>query len=293
MEPLFPVADPFAENTINPELQASCVAALEQGQIVYMPHVALPLYEDEKFLLSPTIKTGKAKNVSYCSKEKAVRHVALEGVELATLNNFMQRYVDYATQLVTRLFPDYVPHLKIGRTSYRPVEIYERVAPSYKKDDTRVHVDAFPTTPMQGQRILRVFCNIHPEGVPRVWQVGEPFAQAAARFLPQIKNPSTLKAKVLKTFKLTKSYRTTYDHYMLNLHDSMKHDRTYQNSVTKKQIDFPSNSTWIVYTDQVSHAALSGQYLLEQTFYLPPAAMVDATKTPLHTLEKMIGRPLI
>jgi hypothetical protein len=40
------------------------------------------------------------------------------------------------------------------------------------------------------------------------------------------------------------------------------------------------------------HAALSGQYLLEQTFYLPVAAMQEERYAPLRTLERIAGRRL-
>ena len=36
---------------------------------------------------------------------------------------------------------------------------------------------------MHGTRLLRVFCNINPDGKPRLWRVGEPFAAHARRYL--------------------------------------------------------------------------------------------------------------
>jgi len=73
---------------------------------------------------------------------------------------------------------------------------------------------------------------------------------------------------------------------MLHLHDRMKLDKTYQQTLAKQRVDFPPQSTWLVFTDQVSHAALSGQYLLEQTFYLPVEAMDNPTLSPLRQWEK-------
>ena len=34
---------------------------------------------------------------------------------------------------------------------------------SWRKDDSRLHVDAFPSRPNRGERILRVFCNVNPD----------------------------------------------------------------------------------------------------------------------------------
>lgn len=140
-------------------------------------------------------------------------------------------------------------------------------------------MDSFSASPVNGLRILRVFCNINPQQKPRVWNVGEPFTQVLDRFAPQIRSYSKLSARILKLVKTTKTLRSPYDHYMLHLHDTMKHDDQYQAQVKKTQIDFPAQSSWIVFTDHVSHAALSGQYLLEQTFYLP----VDKMATPEHS----------
>ena len=35
---------------------------------------------------------------------------------------------------------------------------------TWRKDDTRLHVDSFPATPSGGRRILRVFSNVNPDG---------------------------------------------------------------------------------------------------------------------------------
>jgi hypothetical protein len=40
------------------------------------------------------------------------------------------------------------------------------------------------------------------------------------------------------------------------------------------------------------HAALAGQFLLEQTFYLPVAAMQDERMAPLRILEQLYQRQL-
>jgi hypothetical protein len=57
-------------------------------------------------------------------------------------------------------------------------------------------------------------------------------------------------------------------------------------------VDFPAGSTWLAFTDQVSHAAMAGQYQLEQTFLLPVAAMIEPDRSPLRILERLKGRRL-
>jgi len=96
-------------------------------------------------------------------------------------------------------------------------------------------------------------------------------------------------AAVLRLLRITKSRRSAYDALMLQLHDAMKGDAVYQAEASQTSIDFPSGSTWIAFTDAVSHAAMAGQYQLEQTFLLPVAAMIEPERSPLRILERIKG----
>src|SRR5262249_61053742 len=129
-----------------------------------------------------------------------------------------------------------------ARTSFRPVEIEGRLS-SWRKDDSRLHVDSFPSSPTGGKRILRVFSNVNPEGRSRVWRVGEPFEQMARRFLPGIKRPLPGSSIFLRLLGITKSPRTEYDHIMLQLHDHMKADERYKKEVEQLRQEFPAGST--------------------------------------------------
>jgi hypothetical protein len=80
---------------------------------------------------------------------------------------------------------------------------------------------------------------------------------------------------------------------MLQLHDRMKADASYQAETPQTAVEFPAGSTWIAFTDCVSHAAMAGQYQLEQTFLLPVEALRDPSRSPLRILEKIKRRPLV
>ena len=56
--------------------------------------------------------------------------------------------------------------------------------------------------------------------------------------------------------------------------------------------EFPSGCTWMVYTDGVPHAALSGQYALEHTYIVPRAALVAPELASIDVLEKLSGTAL-
>jgi hypothetical protein len=47
-----------------------------------------------------------------------------------------------------------------------------------------------------------------------------------------------------------------------------------------------------VFTDCVPHAALSGQFAMEQTFIVPVEALVVPEVSPIRVLEKMAGRAM-
>lgn len=273
--------------------QQVAVNSLESGSILFFPELAFRLHSDELQFLTPDYADPATKNISFDRRQNRLWGVQnLNDTQHAQLKAMLERFSCDAFNLIKELLPHYAHQLIVARTSYRPVQVSNRKT-SYRKDDKRLHVDAFPSAPNQGQRILRVFCNINPHGEDRVWRIGEPFEKVAARFLPTIGKPLPAKAMAMWLLKITKSYRTKYDHYMLNLHNAMKADEEYQQSAEQQEIRFPPGSSWIVGTDQVSHAAMEGQYLLEQTFHLPLKAMKDESKSPLRVLEKMLGEKLV
>jgi hypothetical protein len=83
-----------------------------------------------------------------------------------------------------------------------------------------------------------------------------------------------------------------YDDLMHRCHNTMKEDANFQENTPKNRWEFPPNSSWMVFTDCVSHAVLSGQYALEQTLLIPPGALVEPERSPLKILEALAGRRL-
>ena len=80
---------------------------------------------------------------------------------------------------------------------------------------------------------------------------------------------------------------------MLQIHDQMKGDEVNQRTVPQEEIRFPAGSSWMVYTDQVSHAAMSGQHVLEQTFHLPVNGLKYESTAPVKVLEKYLNKSLV
>lgn len=288
---------PFSEwsPAIEAEESRRLAGEIEQGKVLFLPRLGFDLRESEAPFLDPRWLSGTHKSVSY----EPVRAAATGGVrgaqgspeELARLAAMIARFQTGALALIHALFPGYVAHLRVAPTSFRPGNV-ESHKLSWRKDDTLLHVDSFPSRPNRGERILRVFTNVHPRAVDRVWKVGDLFERTAAEFLPRVRPPVPGTAIVLKTLGITKSRRSRYDHAMLRIHDAMKQDGGYQARASHLSFGFPPGLTWVCFSDQTAHAALSGQFMMEQTLHLPIKALYFPERSPLKVLERLSGRTL-
>ena len=268
--------------------QDRAIRTIEGGGIVVLPRLAFPLAVDELRFLSPCWSDGRAKNISFDGG--ALKGARGSADDIAGLSRMVARFAAEASALVTTLFPRYGPYVRRARTSFRPQPAVGREV-SWRKDDSRLHIDAFPSRPNHGERILRVFCNVSPDE-DRVWRVGESFEAVARRFLPNIRRQIPGEARWLSALHVTKGLRSPYDHLMLGLHDGAKRDLAYQANCTQQVVRFAPGTTWLCFSDQVMHAAMSGQYMLEQTIDLPLTALYDRDRSPLAILERLCGRSL-
>jgi len=278
--------------TAMPDREAAVKAtrALEAGDVVLLPELGFAVESGEASFFTPAI-LDNSKNASFDPASGRLGGTTAKGRDAETLRRFIQRFSESAAALVNRVLPRYRDHLTRGRASFRPAEIAGR-ATTWRKDDTRLHVDSFPATPSGGRRILRVFSNVNPEGRARAWRIGGEFETVARRFAPELRLPLPGTGHLLSLLRVTKTRRSPYDALMLQLHDRMKADEEFQTRSPQTAIDFPAGSTWIAFTDQVSHAATAGQYQLEQTFLVPVQTMLDEQRSPLRILERLKARRL-
>ena len=271
------------------EARDTAARALEEGGVIRLPHVRFALTESERRFLSPAWSDGRAKNISLDgTRLKGAIGAAADRVELASM---IARFAAGASELVTAMFPRYAPYVRRARSSYRPQPAVGR-AVSWRKDDSRLHVDAFPSRPNRGERILRVFTNVNPSE-DRVWRVGESFETMARTLLPRVANPIPGASAVLAALRVTKGRRSIYDHLMLKLHDRAKADLDYQRECAQEVVRFAPGTTWVCFSDQVMHAAVSGQFMFEQTIHLPVSALYDPARSPLAILTRLTGRALV
>lgn len=293
IESIATIKDLQDNNVANLEHQS--VESLESGEVIYFPKLAFPLDEQQRVFVSGKYTSPKSKNISYDVRTGNVKglpeELRTDTDEITQLQQMLDRFARFAINLVLRVAPSYVDTLEFGRTSFRPAQVEGR-KPSVRKNDALLHVDSFPSTPVQGKRILRVFSNINPSGEGRVWHVGRRLDQVIEQFAPHISPPIPGAATLLRLLHITKSRRSAYDHYMLRLEDAMRADEVFQRSAIEARREFPAGSSWLCFTDQVSHAALSGQFALEQTFYLPVTGMKNPDTSPLRQWEARLGRCL-
>lgn len=288
---------PHTDWADTPAHSVDIASALELGKVLFLPHLAFSLSAEEQALLTPTLVDPKRKNISYQPEQQKLTGIAqgIEGhAQADRIRALLQRHFMACQQLLTTLLPEYRHHLHTPTNSLRlhPIASW-KAGSSWRKDDTRLHIDAFPSRPNHGERILRIFTNINPHGENRVWRIGEPFPSLAYRFLPRCKRYHPFTCWLQNKVGITKTRRSHYDHLMLQLHDAMKADPQYQSHGQQQQIAFPPGSSWICFSDQTVHAAMSGQFMLEQTFLLPVNAMKTPQHSPLQVLEELLHQPLI
>ncbi|HEX4177686.1 MAG TPA: Kdo hydroxylase family protein, partial [Rhizomicrobium sp.] len=271
------------------DTKARALSRLEGGAVLLFPNLPFALSESEKQFLDARVSDGKAKNISLDHTTGKLQASSLTGEKADQLAAMIERFGRQATGLVQGLFP--YRNVERARTSYRPVEVKGR---SYSKisDDRLLHVDAFPSRPMRGRRILRFFANVAP-GSNRHWHIGEPFEDFARAFLPRVGPHWRGKSWLYDRLGVTHGRRSRYDEVMLSLHDAAKLDADFQQNSPHSAVDFPPGSCWLVFTDMVLHAALGGEFALEQTFHLDVAELAEPEHAPIRVLERLSGRALI
>jgi len=183
-------------------------ATLESGDVLLQRDGFFRAGSVEQPLFSPAVIApgGNVKNVSFDPATGHVGGTSLTGALRDTLHGMLSRFSDEADAFVRRTCPEYATSIARGRTSFRPVEIAGRPS-SWRKDDTRLHIDAFPATPVQGRRILRVFANVNPHGKPRSWRIGERFDRVGERFAPKLKPPVPGSGTLLSLLRITTTPR--------------------------------------------------------------------------------------
>ncbi len=302
MSRLVTVKDEVGAHDVEVERGRSLCGELEAGNILYFPRTPFAFPDDDlKFLLG--LKQTDAsfhKNIAYRPAEDRITGLdkSAQGPEVDRLRSIVAGYSRRSAEFLGWLLPAYAGKWKLDYASYRPLEEQGRPARLRARNDLP-HVDAFPTRPTNGDRILRLFTNINPSQ-NRVWITSQTFDVIGPQFAKMLGLPrqqgSNFLAKALRGIAnaahMPGANRSPYDDFMHRCHNAMKESGEFQENCPKQRWEFPPHSTWIVFTDSVSHAVLQGQYALEQTFIISREAMVQPENSPLRILERLAGHRL-
>ncbi len=280
---------------------------LEQGNILFFEKIPFEFPQDEiQFLLQQRQSGSKSRKNIACKPQidKLTNHIAANEEEAKQMHAILKAYSSRVTQFLQTLLSPYSSKWKLDYASFRPYQEMGRKLRTRARNDL-LHVDSFPTRPMHGGRILRFFTNINPKE-PRKWITSEPFQDLIKKYggKPGLPFPHgvdySFQGRMLhKTKEWLKSIgfkipmRSPYDRFMLNMHNYLKENEAFQKGCPKSHWEFPPNSCWAVFTDQVSHAAISGQYALEQTIFIPRDALLYPEESPVSILERITGKCMV
>ena len=261
--------------------------ALERGSIVYFPQspVPLPSQEDLAFIRQELPARLKLKNISYHPEAGQVRGLDSDDPDLSTrVSRILRSVSDDISAFLQNAAPRLTDNWTIGTSSFRPLQERGRNLDPHASNEL-VHIDAGAYGATHGDRILRFFINVNPSE-DRVWaskgnfsellqthgeRAGLAYASSGSRYLAKgpldhlwsglVKGLS--RAGMPATRVLDSS---PFDREMRRFHNYMKDTPEFQQDQSNHQeFRFPPFSAWMVFTDTVSHACLSGQFAFIHT----------------------------
>ena len=302
MTKLLVLPENLPADLIGPQARARwCCEQLETGNILFFPQTPfeIPAEDVELFLRQRQSGAGYHKNIAYDPVQDRLRGQAeRESAPIARLRAAMRGYSERAVCFASELLAPYSPSWRVDLTSFRPQQEDGRALRLHARNDL-LHVDSFPGRPANGDRILRLFTNINPQE-PRVWITSETFDALVSHYagLPGLPPPHRISrwrqavSAGARAVGLRHWARSPYDRWMLRLHHFLKENADFQRNTPRCRWEFSPHSTWLVFTDMVSHAVLRGQFALEQTFIVSRDSLVTPETAPVRILERLAGGPL-
>ena len=290
------------KSALVPDTSASPEERLERGEVVFYPicPFRLPEGEDRQFLFEQELRSRVHKNIGYDPHTGKASGFKKQSPEQATrLRDLLAEFARTATQWLAATMPRYAQSWQLDRVSYRPEEEATRHLRLTARNDL-LHVDAFPSRPTNGQRILRLFANINLTD-PRIWVTSDPFPRLLERFGKEAGLPTPYDASqmrrlgeaVLQIFRPGRKQRSVYDRFMLRFHNFLKAHEAFQERGPKRYWTFPPGSAWLAMTDVTSHAVMRGRYALEHSFFISPQALVLPEESPPAVLARACGMPVL
>ncbi len=282
---------------------------LERGEVIHYPVCPFSLLEgdDRRFLLEQRLAGRAHKNISYDPQSgKVAGFQRQSSSQVLRLRDLLAAFSGIATAWLARTLPRYTRHWQLDRVSFRPEEEATRRLRQTARNDL-LHVDAFPSRPTHGRRILRLFVNINPTD-PRIWVTSDPFAKLFARYGKDAGLPSDCRLSIVdfrwwsgllgflrSKIKNQQSKMTTcsaYDAFMIRFHDYLKANDEFQERGPKRFWSFAPGAAWLAFTDTASHAVLRGRYALEHSYFVAPEDLALPDEAPAAILARACRKPV-
>lgn len=282
-----------------PELQLSSPHSmekkLEQGEVLHFPECPFPLPtgDDRTFLCGQRIGGLGHKNITFDPEAARVTGFRFESRDQANrLGDLLADFSRNATRWLAETFPEYAGGWRLDRATLRSEEEATRRVRMTARDDL-LHIDAFPTRPSRGYRILRVYVNIN-ETDPRVCVTSDRFADLLDRFGHEVGLPSPMRrawierlgSGLLNFVRPARYLRTTYDQFMVRMHNYLKLNEQFQERCAKRFWSFAPSSAWMFFSDGISHATLRGRCALEHSYFVAPDALALPHESPVALLQQ-------
>lgn len=276
--------------------------ALERGEIIRFPRspITLPSATDLLLLRDELPKQLNTKNVSYHPESDHVHGVPSQG----ELHDVAYRFLKAHSQAVEAFLQKTIGHLTenwtVGTSSFRPIQEKGRDLKPHASNEL-IHVDAGAYGATNGDRILRFFVNVSASE-DRVWATKGTFSQLHAKYADAagIGGPhnlnrgplGNLRTRVLQGLvaagvkEAMVADSSPYDRLMRRFHNYMKDSPAFQaRDADYHELRFAPGSAWMVFTDSASHASISGQHALVNTFIVRLAQCRVTAAAPLNILQ--------
>lgn len=277
---------------------------LENGRIVQFPEcpIELPSPADLEFMRQEMPKHLASKNISFHPEAGKIIGIKGERDVIERTQRILKEHNARVQAFLTRVMPTLTRNWQVGTASFRPLQEKGRDLPAHASNEL-VHVDAGAYGATHGDGIIRFFVNVNPTE-DRVWVTKGAFADLYKRFGAQAgvapRNGDDMAEGALDKLRTSVTHglaavvpaarlldSSPYDRVMRRFHNFMKDTPAFQaEPVGHQEFRFKPFQAWMVFTDRVSHACLSGQHAFVDTFVvrlgscrLPQMAPINILKT--------------
>ncbi|MFO0930028.1 MAG: Kdo hydroxylase family protein [Gemmataceae bacterium] len=268
-------------------------ARLERDEVVLLPSAPFPLPfgDDLAFLLRQTVAGPAHKHITFDPQGGELTGFARsdDDGQPARLRGVLAAFSVGVTRWLYEALPRYRGGVEPDRVSFRPEEEATRPLRPNARNDL-LHIDAFPTRPARGRRLLRVFVNLNPNE-PRVWATSEPLPRLLERHGARMRAIGgawldRVGDGLLDLFRPRLARPTAADRQMRRLHDYLKANHEFQERSPRRLWRFPPGAAWLAMTDGCCYAELRGRHALEHSFFVAPAVLLYPDRAPAALLAR-------